>query len=139
MALPYEIAQVDPSPRVNSASQEACFLCVSFIRAHGKYYLSRAHRQLYDKWTVPDLKEYDTHARERLQKALAKVNEDVTVARAGSRKPKFWRSYSLQSSINLSKAFVREASMSTILSFISLHNERVSPFEPVQIVTKKRD
>jgi len=87
---------------------------------------------------VPDLKEYDTHARERLQKALARVNEDVIVARAAPRKPKFGRSYPAQSSINLSKAVVREASMSTIRSFISLRNERVSPFEPVPIVTKKR-
>ncbi len=49
MVAYYEIAQVGPSPRVIGASKEVCFLCDSFIRAHGKYYLSRAHRQLYDK------------------------------------------------------------------------------------------
>ncbi len=67
-----------------------------------------------------------------------RVNEDVTIARAALRKPKFGRSYPLQSSINLPKAVVREASISTMWSFISLRNERVSPFEPVLIVTKKR-
>ena len=131
----YMNAEVDLRPRVIGASKEACFLCDSFVRAHGDFYLSKAHRQLYDKWTIPDLKGYDTTDRERLQNTLEKVNEDVTHARATARDERIRRPYPLQSTVNLLRAVVREASMSTIRSFPSPHNESVTPG---LIVTQKQ-
>jgi hypothetical protein len=46
MLVSYEISQPPPWPRMIGASKEVCFLCNSFIKAHGCFYLSKAHCQL---------------------------------------------------------------------------------------------
>lgn len=112
----YEKKEVHPRPRVIGASKEACFLCDSFIRAYERFQISKAHRHLYDMWTIPDLIEYEHSSRERLQQALSIVNQDLQKHRAAEQRGRQRRPYPLQSSVNLVKAAVRQASMSTIRS-----------------------
>ena len=58
MVVFLETSSPPPWPRVIGASKEACFLCDSFIKAHGYFYLSKAHRKVFHQWTVPDRKDY---------------------------------------------------------------------------------
>ena len=40
-------------PRVLASSKDACSLCSSTIRLHGKYELPKSHGKLYRKWRLP--------------------------------------------------------------------------------------
>jgi hypothetical protein len=42
-------------PRVICSSKDACFLCNTFIAAHGKLHTPRSHGRLYPGWRVPNL------------------------------------------------------------------------------------
>lgn len=101
-------------PRIIGSSKEACYLCDAFIQAHGTFGVSKAHRQLYEKWTVPDLREYSVEGRARVRRALASVDGGVDrelaiEVRRGGR-------YMAQSAINLIAPTIRTASVSTIRS-----------------------
>lgn len=48
--------ELNPSkfpPRVVASSKDACFLCNSFIRMHGKLHTARSHGRLYPGWRLP--------------------------------------------------------------------------------------
>ncbi|KJR81941.1 uncharacterized protein SPSK_03147 [Sporothrix schenckii 1099-18] len=49
---PSEIHPYFP-PRVVRSNKDACFLCNSFIKMHGKIYTSRHHGKLYPGWRLP--------------------------------------------------------------------------------------
>ncbi|KAF2804913.1 uncharacterized protein BDZ99DRAFT_543847 [Mytilinidion resinicola] len=47
MVVLYETSLLSTWPRVIGASKEACFLCNSFIKSHGSFYMLKAHRQIF--------------------------------------------------------------------------------------------
>jgi hypothetical protein len=101
-------------PRVIGASKEACFLCNSFIKAHGSFRVSKAHCQIYSQWTVPDLANYSVEALERLQRTLVVVYRDVAGALDQARRDRSFRPLPLQSSINLHRPSFPTPSVTTI-------------------------
>lgn len=105
----YELNPIACRPRVIGASKMACFLCDSFVRAHGWFCLSKAHRVLYDQWTIPDLKDYTPSSRDRLRKALVTVNSEVKkqLSRPSTNR------FPVQSAANSVIASIRDASRST--------------------------
>jgi hypothetical protein len=118
----YELTSPSLMPRAIGASKEACFLCDSFIRAHGRFSITGAHRQTFYQWTVPDLKEYDWqtiwHFRRVLSQVCVEVNEEYLKAQI---KPP-WRPYPLQSAINLNVVQLKTPSTSSLLSQPGSHS-----------------
>jgi hypothetical protein len=112
----YERSGLSNWPRVLGASKEACFLCNSFIRAHGSFCVSKAHRQIYSQWTIPDLADYSAEALVRLQEALAMVYRDVASTLKQARCSRNFRPFPLQSSINLHHPHYPTPSVTTIRS-----------------------
>jgi hypothetical protein len=117
MLVHYEIRGRSTSwPRAIGVSKEACFLCSSLIKSHGLFYVSKAHRQVYPRWTIPDLLEYSPESLHRLQKAVLAIRQDVgTILRQARRKPGF-RLCPLQSSTNLHKPIFPTPSVTTVAS-----------------------
>ena len=126
----YERVVPPNNSRIIGASKEACFLCDSFIKAHGLFCVSRAHRQIFSQWTIPDLAEYNTEALERLQRALATVHRDVATALNQARDNHKFRRHPLQSAINLHRLHIPTPSVTTIrstpLEGTSIGSERAS-------------
>jgi hypothetical protein len=116
MLVFYEISQPPPWPRMIGASKEACFLCNSFIKAHGCFYLSKAHCQLFPQWTVPDLELYSAKTLSRLQSGLVTVHQDVSSALKRARCRPNFRPFPLQSSVNLDKMRLPTPSITTVHS-----------------------
>jgi hypothetical protein len=110
----YEMMALDPAPRIIGVSKEACFLCDSFIRAHGIFSLSGAHRQMVSQWTVPDLKEYSSQTILRIRRALSQVCEEVTKEYLQSQRKHSRRCFPLQSAINLDIVQLPTPSVSTL-------------------------
>ncbi|MCJ1287938.1 hypothetical protein MMC26_007290, partial [Xylographa opegraphella] len=98
------------------SSKEACYLCDSFIKAHGSFYVSKAHRQIFRQWTVPDLSAYNDATLQRFRTALSAVNRAVLKDLRDARHHRLFRQYPLQSSINLHKIVLPTPSLTTILS-----------------------
>lgn len=115
----YENKVSPPWPRAIGVSKEACFLCSSFIKSHGLFYISKAHRQVYSQWTVPDLREYNSESLGRLRKALLAVSHDVNGVLRQARQKHNFRPFPLQSSINLQKPWFPTPSVTTVHSLSS--------------------
>jgi hypothetical protein len=116
MLVYYEMEGPPIWPRVVGASKEACFLCNSFIEAHGLFRVSKAHRQVYFQWTVPDLANYSPGALDRLQRALVAVHQDVASALDKASRDRSFRPLPLQSSINLHQPSFPTPSVTTLHS-----------------------
>lgn len=130
----YERRGLINRPRILGVSKEACFLCDSFIKAHGLFCVSKAHRQIYSHWTIPDLADYSAEALDRLQRTLATVHRDVEEALNQARCNRSFRQAPHQSSINLHHPRLPTPSVTTIRS-VSLErtdiaSEIVSPSRP---------
>ena len=95
-------------------SKEACFLCDSFIRAHGWFSVSGAHRQMFPGWTLPDLEDYTPQSVVRIRTALLKVCEEVQEEFLRSQKQHTKRPFPLQSAINLNVIRLKTPSASTL-------------------------
>ena len=109
-----------PWPRVIGSSKHACFLCNAFIQAHGFFYVSNAHRRVYDRWCVPDLREYTDETTARLRKVLDAVQRDVVneikITKTARESGKSSGVHRLQSSINLLKDFLPTPSVTSASS-----------------------
>ena len=112
----FEVSQSRNRPRVIGASKEACFLCDAFVEAQGDFQLSKAHRQLYEKWTIPDLSEYSAATRERLRTTIFLINQAVERELRQSKIRRVKRKHPMQSSANVVPQQIRSASRSTIRS-----------------------
>jgi hypothetical protein len=119
MLVHYEIRGRTTWPRAIGVSKEACFLCSSLIKSHGLFYVSKAHRQIYPQWTIPDLSEYRSESLDRLQKALADVRRDVGSLLKQAARNRNFRPYPLQSSTNLHKPSFPTPSVTTAHSIRS--------------------
>lgn len=110
----YELTSPSKIPRAIGASKEACFLCDAFIKAHGRFSITGAHRQTFHQWTVPDLKEYDwqtvLHFRRVLKEVCARVADEYSRAHA----KRSWRPFPLQSAINLNAPLLSTPSPSSL-------------------------
>jgi hypothetical protein len=127
MVVFYETSSCAPWPRAIGASKEACFLCDSFIKAHGHFHLSKAHRQIFPQWTVPDRRDYSSGTLKRLQSTLAKVDQNVMEGVENARRSRSFRPFPLQSSINLHNPILPTASVTTVRSSESETTRTASP------------
>ena len=73
----------DPSPRFIGCSKSACYLCDMFIQKHSQYRISHAHRRLYHKWTLPDMKYSTSKEAQQLQVILASMTNEMATVTAG--------------------------------------------------------
>jgi hypothetical protein len=64
-------------PRVIRASKKPCFLCYSFMRAHGAYDVPQTHGEVYKNWTILDNIDYTLEVRKNIRSALQGVAVDV--------------------------------------------------------------
>ena len=118
----YEISTPQSAPRAIGASKEACFLCDSFIRAHGRFSITGAHRQMFPLWTVPDLKEYALPTIQRFRQALSLVHADVKEETLKARKKYPWRPFPPQSTINLNVVQLLTPSTSALPTVSESHS-----------------
>ena len=130
MVVFYKTCFPPPWPRAIGASKEACFLCDAFISAHGYFYLSKAHRQLFHKWTVPDRSDYTTATLKRFRSALEIVDQAVLKEPEVARRKRVFRPFPLQSSINLHKLILPAPSVTTIRSSSTETQRAASPIAP---------
>ena len=65
------------SPRVIGTSKYMCFLCLLFVKAHGKLFPASTHGRLYDQWTIPDLAEYSTGQTQRYRRIIQEMNDQI--------------------------------------------------------------
>jgi hypothetical protein len=114
MVVFYETSMLPPWPRAIGASKEACFLCDSFIKAHGHFYLSKAHRQVFPQWTIPDRKDYSTSTLKRFRTALASVARGAREELQKARQNNGFQPFPLQSSINLHRLALPAPSVTTV-------------------------
>lgn len=112
----YELHPTTAEPRAIGCSKEACFLCDAFIRAHGRFMVSRAHRQIYSQWALPDLYEYQSSTVDLFRSALCQVVQDVSSEHSGLPQKTVRSWFPLQSSINLRLPFLPTPSLSTLRS-----------------------
>jgi OTT_1508-like deaminase len=110
----YETSSSTSWPLALGSSKEACYLCHSFIKAHGSFYVSKAHRQIFNQWTVPDLSAYSIETLQRFRTALAAVDKVVLQGLKSARKARSIRQFPVQSSINLRKLELPTPSLTTI-------------------------
>ena len=129
MIIHYELSS-KTWPRVIGSSKHACFLCNAFIQAHGFFYVSGAHRQVYNLWYVPDLGHYSNKTLARFRTTVAAVHQDIVseiditrLARAGRSR---LCSMPNQSSTNLRKVFLPTPSISTVASDVTVTNKRAT-------------
>lgn len=73
----YEMNAQTVLPRVIGSSKEACYLCDAFITAHGRFCVSKTHRQVSKKWTVPERRGYSNESIQRMRQSLQAVNQQV--------------------------------------------------------------
>ncbi|MCJ1390002.1 hypothetical protein MMC18_002860 [Xylographa bjoerkii] len=82
--------------------------------AHGFFHISKAHRQVFPQWTVPDLREYSNETLARLRNTLVVVDRAIIRELGEARPYQEFRPLPLQSSINLQKPILLTPSLSTI-------------------------
>ncbi|KAK1047837.1 hypothetical protein LTR74_017675, partial [Friedmanniomyces endolithicus] len=111
----YELTPPHLMPRTIGVSKEACFLCDSFIRAHGHFSVTGAHRQMFPQRTVPDLKEYGSQTIQQFRRVLSQVYVEVKEEHLKSQKKLPRRPFPLQSAINLNVIRLTTPSTSTLL------------------------
>jgi hypothetical protein len=119
MLVHYELKGDPTWPRAIGVSKEACLLCSSFIKSHGLFFVSKAHRQIYPQWTVPDLPDYGPESLDRLQRALLAVRSEVASVLREAKARHSCRLQPMQSSTNLNKPNLPTPSVTTILSTTS--------------------
>ena len=79
-----------PKPRTIGVSKSACYLCNLFIHAHGEYFITKTHGELFDSWNLPNLAEYGTSQRSKLRGTLTAVDQELRFATAREKKnPRF--------------------------------------------------
>ena len=116
MLVHHEIKGRSNWPRAIGVSKESCFLCNSFIKSHGSFFVSKAHRQVYHRWTIPDLSDYSPESLDRLRSTLQAIRHDVNSELRHAKHNRGFRPYPLQSSTNLHKPIYPTPSITTILS-----------------------
>jgi len=109
-------------PRVIGSSKAACYLCDAFIKAHSVFRISKAHRQVYAKWTVPQPSQLHAHTLDRLRIALEQVDKEVRQELSLAQRRSPGKLYPFQSSINLHNTVVSTSSDSTFLSQLQSHD-----------------
>lgn len=64
-------------PRVIGTSKWLCYLCYLFLRCHSGFVPANTHGRLYDQWTVPDLKEYNSDLCSRYRGILRAMDDTI--------------------------------------------------------------
>ncbi|KAK5107935.1 hypothetical protein LTR62_000540 [Meristemomyces frigidus] len=101
-------------PRFIGTSKRACFLCYTFMTAHGRYAVTDSHGEIHPQWTVPDQVDCTLKMREILGVALRQSATSVRQALARSRAQKKKTGPEVQSMIDLVLDKLRTPSQSTV-------------------------
>jgi hypothetical protein len=116
-------------PRAIGASKEACFLCDTFVRAHGFFQLSKSHGCTFWKWTIPDREDYAPTTLSRFRDALAGIDHEVRTEYEHAQQFPRQPGYPLQSSVNLHEPSPLTPVASTVFSIASSSTKIVSKKE----------
>lgn len=108
-------------PRILGVSKSACYLCNLFIFNHGRFFITKTHGQLYEKWTVPDLADYGPGQLDEFRSVLEAVNENLIIAirRERHRPVRQCRSYPLGSYVCLPKGLPESPVSSSVRTLMS--------------------
>ena len=119
----YELERPSLLSRAIGVSKEACFLCDSFIRAHGRFSITGAHRQVFPQWTVPDLVEYTPETIDNFRSVLFQVGTEVAQEHRNLKQRSSGLPIPAQSTINLNAIHLSTPSPSVL----SLRSGDVQP------------
>lgn len=136
MIVHYETSSVAVWPLALGASKEACYLCYSFITAHGRFSVSKAHRQLFPQWTVPDLADYTPETLQRLRIALERVTQAVRAELRSTQYHQRLRLFPLQSSINLHRLNLPTPSSTSLAPSCGLSHNASSSIDSANSVVR---
>ena len=64
-------------PRVIGVSKSCCYLCNLFILQDDRYFITKTHGQLYERWTFPDLQDFGQEERQKYCRILQAINEEI--------------------------------------------------------------
>ncbi|KAL8729712.1 MAG: hypothetical protein Q9166_004540 [cf. Caloplaca sp. 2 TL-2023] len=122
----YEMStdQAFPKPRALGVSKDACYLCDLFIKAYGQFSISKSHGRLYDKWTVPDLANFNDAQRRNYRRIIQHIHQACTSAR---RSRSIWRPYPLTSTLDLPD----NQPLSSVASSVGIDAPLDLPLEPL--------
>lgn len=90
-------------PRVIGASKLSCFLCFLCISCYGGMKPPLPHGTLYDKWTIPDLAQYDETARRDFRQMISLMNRTII---GMSRQSFGVKNQAMTSRVHLKEAFI---------------------------------
>lgn len=120
----YETSSLAYWPQAIESSKDGCFLCNSFLKAHGKFFMSKAHRRVFNQWTVPDRGDYSLQSLERIRHSLSVTVQDVEKEIQKAPKERF----PLQSSINLHKPIIPTLSVTSCGTVQSSIDDQASQY-----------
>ena len=95
-------------------SKKACFLCHSFIRAHGSYRVLKTHGEVFVQWIIPDAFRYEEQMRKPFARALSATYTDTLNALKAARNSKVRFAPQVQSAVNSAIPSLSTISASTI-------------------------
>lgn len=103
----YERQPSCQQPRIIASSKNACFLCASLIRLHGKFSTPETHGKLYTAWKLPAFKQFES-----LQNRLNILLESIVIGAIPVLSD--LKKRRLMSSVNESTVFPIRMSMTTL-------------------------
>ncbi|KAJ9142119.1 hypothetical protein NKR23_g7368 [Pleurostoma richardsiae] len=113
----YELHPVQRPPRYIASNMDACYLCWTFIRLHGKFHVRKSHGSLHTRWKLPVVATLRP-VQEQLNAAL---EEDII---HGIKQPVLAKS----------RGFVQKSTVfSVILSATTLSGSGIAGSDPVTV------
>ena len=75
-------------PRFIGVSKSCCYLCNLYIAKYGRFFVTKTHGRLYERWNFPDLCEYSPKERETHRRVLTAIDGEILArCRAELEKP----------------------------------------------------
>ena len=132
IVLHFDLRDEAQRPRVIGSTKAACFLCNSFVRAHGHHYLSSTHGYFYRRWTIPDLKLCHESSKSRFPIIFDILNADIMRAHIALRGEHHYSLKIVKSVLDVSRRL-----WSPVASSISsCPHETVSQAESVEVASQ---
>lgn len=107
------------TPRVIGVSKSACYLCNLFIQEHKRFFVTKTHGRLYERWNFPDLEDFDPRERAGFRRILARIDQELQTALAKAGKSLKKRKYPMGSWLTLPPARQVSPVPSTVRSVAS--------------------
>ena len=76
LATFHRLRRIESLPKTIGTSKGACYLCDLFLSYHRpRYRVSATHGQLFEAWTIPDVKEYSEQDRIEIEGIIRKMQK----------------------------------------------------------------